>query len=64
MRSDQLQRFVYCGKRGCVESVISGRALQIYYNKISGKKLKFEEIYTNRDNDILILVGRKTCMFN
>ena len=42
----------YCGKRGCVESVISGRALQIYYNKISGKKLKFEEIYTNRDNDI------------
>ena len=29
----------YCGKRGCVETVISGRALQIYYNKISGKKL-------------------------
>ena len=35
----------YCGKRGCVESVISGRALQIYYDKISGKKLKFEEIH-------------------
>ena len=30
----------YCGKKGCVESVISGRALQIYYKKISGKKLK------------------------
>ena len=43
----------YCGKRGCVETVISGRALQIYYNKISGKKLKFEEIYAikNRDKD-------------
>tara|TARA_B100001540_G_scaffold9753_1_gene8553 strand:- start:280 stop:1170 length:891 start_codon:yes stop_codon:yes gene_type:complete len=43
----------YCGKRGCVETVISGRALQIYYNKISGKKLKFEEIYAikNRDSD-------------
>ena len=41
----------YCGKSGCVESVISGRALQIYYNKISGKKLKFEEIYDRRDSD-------------
>ena len=36
----------YCGKRGCVESVISGRALQTYYNKISGNKLKFEDIYS------------------
>tara|TARA_Y100000817_G_scaffold308272_1_gene295768 strand:- start:1428 stop:2318 length:891 start_codon:yes stop_codon:yes gene_type:complete len=41
----------YCGKSGCVESVISGRALQIYYNKISGKKLKFEEIYDRRNSD-------------
>jgi predicted NBD/HSP70 family sugar kinase len=41
----------YCGKRGCVESVISGRALQKYYNKISGKRLKFEEIYSRKDND-------------
>ena len=41
----------YCGKRGCVESVISGRALQIYYDKISGKKLKFEEIYALKDSD-------------
>jgi len=41
----------YCGKRGCVESVISGRALQIYYNKISGKKLKLEEIFAKKDSD-------------
>ena len=41
----------YCGKSGCVESVISGRALQIYYNKISGNKLKFEEIYARKDSD-------------
>ena len=41
----------YCGKRGCVESVISGRALQFYYDKISGKKLKFEEIYALKDTD-------------
>ena len=41
----------YCGKRGCVETVISGRALQTYYNHISGRKLKFEEIYATKDND-------------
>ena len=41
----------YCGKKGCVEAVISGRALQIYYNKISGKKLKLEEIYAEKDSD-------------
>ena len=41
----------YCGKRGCVEYVISGRALQIYYTKISGKKLKLEEIYAKKDID-------------
>jgi len=41
----------YCGKRGCAETVISGRALQTYYNNISGRKLKFEEIYATKDND-------------
>ena len=41
----------YCGKKGCVESVISGRALQIYYNKISGKNLTLEEIYAIKDID-------------
>tara|TARA_B100001559_G_scaffold319881_1_gene330406 strand:+ start:2283 stop:3173 length:891 start_codon:yes stop_codon:yes gene_type:complete len=41
----------YCGKRGCVESVISGRALQTYYNKISGNNLKFEDIYSKKDSD-------------
>lgn len=41
----------YCGKRGCVETVISGRALQNYYSNISGRKLKFEEIYALKDSD-------------
>ena len=41
----------YCGKRGCVETVISGRALQTYYSNISGRKLKFEEIYALKDSD-------------
>ena len=37
----------YCGKRGCVEKVISGTALESYYAKISGSKLKLNEILTN-----------------
>lgn len=34
----------YCGKRGCVETVISGAALENFYEKISGNKLKLREI--------------------
>ncbi len=34
----------YCGKRGCVEKVISGPGLQTYYTKISGKVLSLKEI--------------------
>ncbi len=41
----------YCGKKGCVESVISGRALQKYYTSLSGKKLPFKEIYKNIETD-------------
>ena len=37
----------YCGKKGCVESVISGRALQKYYTSLSGEKLSFKNIYKN-----------------
>lgn len=37
----------FCGKRGCVEQVISGIALQDYYAKISSRKLKLEEIVKN-----------------
>ena len=33
-----------------METVIL-RALQTYYKKISGRKLKFEEIYATKDND-------------
>lgn len=34
----------YCGKRGCVEKVISGPALQDHYFQLSGKKLPLHEI--------------------
>lgn len=41
----------YCGKRGCVEKVISGVALEDYYTKISGRELKLKEIVASREND-------------
>jgi fructokinase len=34
----------YCGKTGCVETVISGPALERYYFSISGEKRKLKEI--------------------
>ena len=34
----------YCGKVGCVETVISGPATERYYEKISGEKIKLKEI--------------------
>ena len=37
----------YCGKRGCVETVISGVSLEKYYARISGKELKLKEILGN-----------------
>jgi len=37
----------YCGKRGCVEKVISGPGLQNYYKKISGRALSLKDILKN-----------------
>lgn len=37
----------YCGKAGCVEKVISGPALELFYEKIAGKKLSLKQIYSN-----------------
>jgi len=34
----------YCGKKGCVEQVFSGPALQRYYQDISGTELKMKDI--------------------
>src|SRR5687768_3847877 len=34
----------YCGKTGCVETVLSGPALEKYYAGLSGNKMKLKEI--------------------
>ena len=37
----------YCGDTGCTEQVISGPALERYYEGISGKQLKMKDIVSN-----------------
>jgi len=37
----------YCGKRGCVETVISGPALEKYYEELSGAKTTLRDILEN-----------------
>ncbi|RMG44895.1 MAG: ROK family protein [Candidatus Dadabacteria bacterium] len=37
----------YCGKPGCVETIISGPALERFYYQKSGRKLKLAEIHRN-----------------
>lgn len=34
----------YCGKSGCVETVISGPATERFYERLSGRKLRLKEI--------------------
>ncbi|MGB3616782.1 MAG: ROK family protein, partial [Catalinimonas sp.] len=35
----------YCGKVGCIETIISGKALERYYAELSGKTVPLPEIY-------------------
>ena len=41
----------YCGKYGCVETIISGPALEKFYLEKTGKSKKLYEIYTSREED-------------
>jgi fructokinase len=41
----------YCGKRGCVETYISGPALENHWKKLSGKSQSLKEILPGIDNE-------------
>jgi fructokinase len=41
----------YCGKHGCVETYISGPALENHWKKLSGKSQSLKEILPNIDNE-------------
>jgi len=44
----------YCGKKGCVESYISGPALEQRWEELTGKKQNLPEIITSLDNSKFI----------
>ncbi len=37
----------YCGKIGCVETILSGPSLEKYYESVSGKKKSLKDIYAD-----------------
>lgn len=41
----------YCGKTGCVETVISGPATERYYHSITGERLRLKEIVARDGSD-------------
>ena len=41
---DENGQVCYCGKKGCVETVISGPALQRYYQSLTGNNISLKEI--------------------
>lgn len=48
---DESGGMCYCGKIGCVETLISGPALERYYFALSGNKLGLKDIYHNHLNN-------------
>jgi len=41
----------YCGKQGCVETILSGPALQRFYRKLSGREKSLKEIMQSVTTD-------------
>lgn len=48
----------YCGKRGCVETVLSGPALERYYTSLSGRKLGLREIALSNEAVAIATIDR------
>ena len=45
----------YCGKVGCVETILSGPALERYYQSLGGQNISLREIISNRFSDDLAM---------
>lgn len=48
----------YCGKRGCVETVISGTALERWYLTRSGRQMRLRDIAVSDDPDAIATIDR------
>ena len=56
----------YCGKTGCVETVISGPATERYYASLTGEKLKLKEIvsrYKDSSDPAAVKTIERLCHF-
>lgn len=55
----------YCGRSGCVETVISGPALERFYSTLSGKELPLSAIFdSTNDADSSVLATRQRLYSN
>ena len=48
---DESGGICYCGKTGCVETMLSGPALERYYTHLTGEKIKLKEIASRTATD-------------
>jgi predicted NBD/HSP70 family sugar kinase len=56
----------YCGKTGCVETVISGPATERFYQKLTGRHLRLKEIvqhYKNGGDSAATETIERLCFF-
>lgn len=53
----------YCGRHGCVETIISGTALQQYYLKQSGHEKKLKDILTDTEDPYATEVKERLIYF-
>src|SRR4030095_7248136 len=56
----------YCGKTGCVETIISGPALQRFYAGVTGNKITLKEIvsrYQQGTDEVAIQTIQRLCRF-
>ena len=57
----------YCGKTGCVETIISGPALQRYYHSLTGNAITLKEIsnayHNGKDDAAIATMDRLITMF-
>ena len=53
----------YCGRHGCVETIISGTALQRYYQKQTGREKKLKDILTDTTDPVSAQVRQRLIFF-
>lgn len=49
----------YCGRHGCVETLISGTALQRYYTRLTGRVRKLSDILADPDDESGLMVRQR-----